>query len=100
VLPSQRTTKVVRTEEDVVGTLDARLELRIDSLTLRRLEIRASVQQTTVAALVRESVTRLLNEDDVSWRLAAVARGAALETPVPADPAELARLLDQTYETG
>ena len=83
-----------------MGTLDARLELRVDSLTLQRLEIRASVQQTTVAALVRESIARLLNEDDVSWRLAAVDRLWTLQTPVPADPAELARLLDEAYEVG
>jgi plasmid stability protein len=83
-----------------VGRLDARLELRVDSQTLRRLEQRAAARHTSVAALVRESIARLLVEDEVGWRLAAVARGAALETPVPDDPAELARLLDQTYETG
>ena len=83
-----------------MGTLDARLELRVDSRTLRRLELRASVQQTTVAALVRESVTRLLNEDDVGWRLAAVDRLGTLQTPVPADPEELSRLLDEAYEVG
>jgi hypothetical protein len=83
-----------------VGTLDARLELRVDSRTLRRLELRASVQQTTVAALVRESVTRLLNEDDVGWRVAAVDRLGTLQTPVPADPEELARLLDEANDVG
>ena len=83
-----------------MGTFDARLELRVDSQTLRRLELRASVQQTTVAALVRESVARLLSEDDVGWRVAAVDRLGTLQTPVPADPEELARLLDEAYEVG
>ena len=83
-----------------MGTLDARLELRVDSLALRRLEQRATAEHTTVAALVRESIARLLDEDVAAWRLAAIARATALEAPVPADPEELARLLDETYDLG
>jgi hypothetical protein len=79
--------------------MDARLELRVDSLTLRRLEQRAAAQQTTVAGLVREGISRLLDEGEADWRTSAVARAIGLETPVPADPSELARLLDETYET-
>jgi hypothetical protein len=76
------------------------LELRVDSLTLRRLEQRAAAQQTTVAGLVREGISRLLDEGDAGWRSSAVARAVGLATPVPADPQDLARLLDDTYETG
>lgn len=83
-----------------MGTLDARLELRVDRLTLRRLEQRAAAQQTTVAALVRDGISRLLEEGEAGWRSLAVARAVELATPVPPDPHELARLLDETYETG
>ncbi|MHB9114087.1 MAG: hypothetical protein ACYC6T_05775 [Thermoleophilia bacterium] len=83
-----------------MGTMDARLELRVDSLTLRRLEQRAAARHTTVASLVREGISRLLDEGEAGWRSSAVARAVGLKTPVPADPRELARLLDETYGTG
>ncbi len=83
-----------------MSILDARMELRVDSLTLRRLEQRAAAQQTTVAGLVREGISRLLDEGEAGWRSSAVTRAVRLATPVPADPQELARLLDQAYEPG
>jgi len=83
-----------------MGNLDGRLEIRVDTTTLRRLERRAAAQHTAVAALVREAITRLLDEDETGWRRSAVAQAVALATPVPVDPEELARLLDETYESG
>lgn len=80
-----------------MGTLDARLELRVDTRTIQRLEQRAAARHTTVAQIVRECIHNLLDEEEHDWRVAAVARAVEIQTPVPSDPDELARLLDETY---
>lgn len=83
-----------------MARLDARLEVRLDKLTLERLERRAAADHTTVAQLARQAIERELQGDDQHWRVQALENGLSLEVPVPEDPADLARELDARYEDG
>jgi hypothetical protein len=81
-----------------MAKLDARLELRLDKRTLERLERRAVAEHLSVAQIVRRSIARELDGDDVPWRARALERGLTLAVPVPVDPQELVRELDARYD--
>jgi hypothetical protein len=83
-----------------MAKLDARLELRLDKLTLERLERRATAGHLSVAEMVRRAIARELDGDEVPSRQRALERGLALAVPVPADPQELVRELDARYDPG
>jgi hypothetical protein len=81
-----------------MAKLGARLELRLDKQTYAELERCATARQVTVAQLVRQAITRELGAGGRSWRQLALEEALALGIPVPQDPAELARELDEAYE--
>jgi hypothetical protein len=72
-----------------VGTLDARLEVRVDNETLSRLEQKAVRDGLSLAQAVRAAVNRYLADADRDTRLASLHNAFALGGPVPADPARL-----------
>ena len=72
-----------------MGTLDARLEVRVDSETLSRLEQKAVCDGLSVAQAVRAAVNRYLADAECGARLASLQKAFDLGGPVPADPARL-----------
>ncbi len=81
-----------------MARLDARMEIRLDSETLDRLEVTAKQRGISVAALAREAISRLLEEGGIRREMTDLEEALGLETPVPMDPQELARELEKRYE--
>ena len=81
-----------------MARLDARMEIRLDSETLGRLEVTAKQRGVSVAALAREAIGRLLEEGGMRREVTDLEEALALETPVPIEPQELARELEKRYE--
>jgi len=78
-----------------MATLTQRLEIRLDTTTLRMLEAEARRRGLSVGALVREAIRRLL-EEDAAARQAAVERLAGLDAPV-ADWETMKREIEIAY---
>jgi hypothetical protein len=74
-----------------MARLDARVEVRVDTITLQRLESRAAIERRSVAQVIREALARYLAEPTPATRRAKLEAAFALEVPVPADPQELKR---------
>jgi predicted transcriptional regulator len=77
-----------------MARLDARVEVRVDTITLQRLESRAAIERRSVAQVIREALARYLDEKTPATRRAALeAAFAAIGPglPVPDDPQELKR---------
>jgi len=81
-----------------MARLDARLELRLDKNTYARLERRAAANHVSVAELVRQAIARSLAEGEGSWQEHVLERGLSLDVPVPSDPTDLVRELDEGYD--
>ena len=77
--------------------LDGRLELRLDTSTLRLLERLAVERRTSVAVVVREAIGTLLAAEPARSISNDLEQAFALEAPIPSDPAVLARELDSRW---
>ena len=76
-----------------MARLDARVEVRVDTLTLQRLESRAAIEHRTVAQVIREALARYLDEKTPATRRAKLeaAFRDRPRSPLPDDPRELKR---------
>jgi hypothetical protein len=83
-----------------VSTLARRTQLLLDEQRYARLRARAEAQGTSVGAVIREAIDRVLDEDaDQARREAAAALLAAEPLPV-GEPDELERELDGMLDRG
>ena len=72
-----------------MGTLNARLEVRVDNETLSRLEQKAVRDGLSLAQAVRAAVNRYLADAECRTRLVSLQKAFDLGGPVSADPARL-----------
>ena len=83
-----------------MSTLARRTQLLLDEQRYARLRARAEAQGTSVGAVIREAIDRVLDEDaDQARREAAAALLAAEPLPV-GEPDELERELDGMLDRG
>jgi hypothetical protein len=75
--------------------LDRRLQVLVDEERYRRLEAEARRRRTSVAQVVREAIDSVLPADVARKRAALKEILEAEPMPVPADPADLKRELDE-----
>ena len=77
--------------------LDHRVHLLLDDQRHRRITIEAKRRSVSVAQVIRDAIDRLPSDDDV--RRAAIDRILAAEpVPIPLDPKELRREIDEGHE--
>jgi len=77
--------------------LDRRVQLLLDGPRYRRLAIEAKRRHVSVASIIREAIDRLPATSDE--RRAAIAEILAAQTmPVPTDPGDLHRELDDAHD--
>ena len=75
--------------------LDRRLQVLVDQERYRRLEAEARRRRTSVAQVVREAIDSVLPADVARKRAALKEILEAEPMPVPEDPADLKRELDE-----
>jgi hypothetical protein len=75
--------------------LDRRLQVLVDEERYRRLEAEARRRRTSVAQVVREAIDSVLPADVARKRAALKEILEAEPMPVPEDPADLKRELDE-----
>jgi hypothetical protein len=75
--------------------LDRRLQVLVDEERYRRLEAEARRRRTSVAQVVREAIDSVLPADVARKRAALKEILEAEPIPVPDDPADLKRELDE-----
>jgi broad specificity phosphatase PhoE len=78
--------------------LDRRLQILVDEERYRRLEAEARRRRTSVAQLVREAIDKAFASDLARKRRAAKAILEAEPMPVPEDPADLKREIEEAHE--
>ena len=77
--------------------LDHRVHLLLDERRHRKIAIEAKRRNVSVAAVIRDAIDRMPASDDV--RRAAIAFILAAEpVPMPLDPADLRRELDEAHD--
>jgi hypothetical protein len=80
---------------------DRRLQILLDDARYRRVSAAAKARKTSVAAVIRDAIDQSLPVDLEARRKAADALLAAEPIPVPDDPADLKREIeDAHYERG
>jgi hypothetical protein len=77
--------------------LDHRLQILLDDERYRKVEREARRRRTSIAAVIRDALDRLPAEVDAR-RTAIDAILAAEPMPLPIDPAELRRELDEGHD--
>jgi len=79
--------------------LDRRLQLLLDADRYRKVEREARRRGTSVAAVIRSAIDQIPSSEDWERRRAALEAILAAEPmPVPADPADLRRELDDAHD--
>jgi hypothetical protein len=78
-------------------TLERRVHLLLDEPRYRRLEIEAKSRHVSIAAVIREAIDQLPTDAD-RRRRAIDAFLAAEPMPVPDDPQDLRRELDEAHD--
>jgi hypothetical protein len=78
--------------------LDHRLQLLLEERQYRRLVVEAQQAHTSVASLIRAAIDEVFPEASVDRRRAAIDRVLnSPPTPVPVDPADIRRELDEAH---
>ncbi len=77
--------------------LDHRVHLLLDERRHRKIAIEAKRRNVSVAAVIRDAIDRMPASDDI--RRSAIAFVLAAEpVPMPRDPADLRRELDEAHD--
>jgi hypothetical protein len=76
-----------------------RVQILLDEARYRKVEGEARRRGTSIAAVIRDAIDELPTEADVERRRAALEAILAAEPmPVPADPCDLRRELDEAHD--
>ena len=78
-------------------SLERRVHLLLDEPRYRKLEVEAKVRHISIAAVIRDAIDRLPSDAD-RRRRALDAFLAAEPMPVPDDPQDLRRELDEAHD--
>lgn len=79
--------------------LERRVQILLDEGRYRKVENEARRRRTSVAAVIRDAIDELPTESDLERRRASLdAILAAEPMPVPSDPGDLRRELDEAHD--